>query len=174
VGSLQPRRGLDTALEALAALRQDRPELDLVVVGKTEHAWSGVPEELRDGVRLLGYVDEGDLAPLMSAAACVLALSRGEGFDLPLLEALACGAPVVASDIPPHREHFSRWAELVPVGDAAAVAARVAEVLDGPPARERGVERAREVHTSFRWEDAARARLEVWRRVARQHRRRVP
>jgi len=174
VGSLQPRRGLDTAIEALHLLRRQRPDLELVLVGKTEHVWSGVPEELRDGVRLLGYVDEGDLAPLMSGAACVLALSRGEGFDLPLLEALACGAPVVASDIPPHLEHFSRWAEMVPVGEAAAVAARVAEVLDGGAARERAAEQVGEVHAAFRWEDAARARVEVWRRVAGQHRRKVP
>jgi glycosyltransferase involved in cell wall biosynthesis len=165
VGSLQARRGLDTAIEALHRLRSRHPGLELVLVGKTEHGWrAGLPDP--SGVRQLGYVGEGDLAPLMSAAACVLALSRGEGFDLPLLEALACGAPVVASDIPPHREHFERWAELIPAGDGAAVAAVVDDLLAGRVAPRDGAEQAGEVHRAFRWRDAAAARIEVWRTVA--------
>lgn len=161
VGSLNPRRGLETGLAALALLDTD---LELVIAGKAEHSWSGVPEELEPRVRRLGYVADDDLPLLMSGAEVVLALSRGEGFDLPLLEALACGAPVVASDIPPHREHFANLVELVPVGDVEAVAAAVGRLRESSAGSERS-ERSEVAHRRFRWRDTAAAYVEVWREV---------
>lgn len=165
-GSLHPRRGVDTALGAFEELLQRWPELRLVLVGKQEQRWGEVPGRLAGRVVLTGYLPEEDLPPLMSGAATVLSLSRGEGFDLPLLEGLACGAPAVASDIAVHREHFTSWARLVPVGDAAAVAAAVEGLLQRPPSAEEREAQAREVRSRFRWEDSARAHLEAWRRAA--------
>ena len=161
VGSLNPRRGLDTAM---AALEKMEPELELVVAGKHEHRWGAVPDALAARVRCLGYVSDDDLPALMSAAEAILALSRGEGFDLPLLEALACGAPVVASDIPPHREHFAQLATLVPVGDSEAVAAAVAQMLSQSLSSER-TRQAAEVQQRFRWSDAAAAHVAVWKQI---------
>jgi glycosyltransferase involved in cell wall biosynthesis len=161
VGSLTPRRGLDTALAALALVDRD---VELVIVGKTEHCWGDVPAALEPRVRRLGYVPDAELPVLMSAASTVLALSRGEGFDLPLLEALACGAPVVASDIPPHREHFAGLVDLVPVDDPDAVAVAVGRCRElGSPGERRA--RSTAVHRRFQWREAAAKHLEVWRQV---------
>lgn len=164
-GSLHPRRGVDVTLAAFETLLEGWPELRLVLVGKQEQRWGRVPERLGERVVLTGYLPEQDLPPLMSGAAAVLSLSRGEGFDLPLLEGLACGAPAVASDIAVHREHFAEWARLVPVGDAPAVASAVDGLLRLPPSAAEREEQALAVRSRFRWEDSARAHLEVWRRV---------
>lgn len=166
VGSVHRRRGLDTAAAALAALVPRWPDLTLAVVGRQEGAWGAVPEAMRHRVRLLGYLPDAELPPLMGGAVALLALSRGEGFDLPLLEALACGAPVVASDIPVHREHFADWARLVPRGDAEAAAAAVAALLAEPPTSDQRASQAAAVARRFRWADTARAHLDLWRHVA--------
>ncbi|NOZ79016.1 MAG: glycosyltransferase family 4 protein [Acidobacteria bacterium] len=170
VGSLHPRRGIDTALEALGLLLEGRPELMLVIVGKEEHRWGSVPERVGERVVFTGYLPDVDLPLLMNGAEVMLSLSRGEGFDLPLLEALACGTPVVASDIDVHREHFEAWARLVPPDDAEAVASAVEDVLRRPPDRRLREEHAAIIHERFRWEDSARAHVEVWRRAAGERR----
>jgi len=166
LGSLQPRRGIETALGALAILLERRPELRLVIAGKSEHPWGAVPARLAHRVVLTGYLADADLPPLLAGAAAALALSRGEGFDLPLLEALACGTPVVASDIAVHREHFAAWARLVPAGDAEAVASAVEAVLESPPSAGERDRQAAAVRGGFRWRAAARAYVAVWREAA--------
>jgi glycosyltransferase involved in cell wall biosynthesis len=165
-GSLHPRRGVDVALAALQELLPRWPDLRLVLVGRPEQRWGQVPDRLSGQVVLTGYIPDEDLPPLMSGAAAILSLSRGEGFDLPLLEGLACGAPVVASDIAVHREHFEQWARFVPVGDAEAVASAAEDLLRHSPSAEDRGDQAFEVRSCFRWEDSARAHLEVWRRAA--------
>ncbi len=166
VGSLHPRRGLDVALGVLADLLPRWPDVELVAVGREEQAWGRIPPALAGKVRLLGYVPEAELPALMSGAALGLALSRGEGFDLPLLESLACGAPVVASDIAVHREHFAPWARLVPVADRSATAAAVAGLLESPPGAADRAAQAAAVAARFSWTETALAHLALWRRAA--------
>ena len=70
-----------------------------------------------------GYLPEPDLARVVAGAAAVVVPSWYEGFGLPALEALACGTPVVAADLPAHREVLGDQAELFPPDDPAALAA---------------------------------------------------
>jgi glycosyltransferase involved in cell wall biosynthesis len=67
-------------------------------------------------------------------AAVAVCPSRFEGFGVTPMEALGCGTPVVASDIPPHREFVGHAAELVPLDSTERMAAAIARRLDGPPA----------------------------------------
>ena len=118
-------------------------------------------------VRLTGWVPTADLAALYNGAAVVLAPSRGEGFDFPVAEVLACGGVVVASDIPAHRELFGGAVALFASGDADALAAAAgAAVGDSEHAtdlRRRALERA----PRFDWTTVARAHVALWREVAR-------
>ena len=122
---------------------------------------AGLPAE---AVRTLGYLPEDDLARMVAGAAALVFPSWYEGFGLPALEALACGTPVVATDLPALREVLGDQAELVPPGDAASMADALAKVLDDPggePAR--AARRARAV--AFTWAACAQATLSAYRRA---------
>ena len=85
---------------------------------------------LVDRVSVLGFVNERTLAAVYRRAALVLCPSAREGFGLPVLEALACGTPVVASDLPVLRDVGGGAVEYAPVGDIAAWVRTVHAVLD--------------------------------------------
>src|SRR5215213_10480130 len=80
-------------------------------------------------VILLDHVDDRLLPRLYSSATAVVYASWYEGFGLPVLEGLASGVPVIASDVPAHREVAGEQARFVPPGDAAAIAAEIERVL---------------------------------------------
>src|SRR5262249_38309517 len=102
-------------------------------------------------VRWLGYVPERELVALYNGASLFVYPSRLEGFGLPVIEAMACGTPVVASDVPALREVAADAAPLVPPGDPAALASAMTAMLGDPTAaaaaREAGLRRA----TRFSW-----------------------
>lgn len=165
LGAVEPRRGVDLLIQATSVLRRQHSDLELVLVGGSRTPIA----ELREPppwVRLIPWLDDHILPALLAGAAAVAAPSRGEGFDLPVLEALACGAAVVASDIPVHLEHFAGAVELFRSGDAEALADALGNVLNDPSRvhalRTTGVALA----TGFRWEEAARRHMHLWREVA--------
>jgi len=141
VGRLEPRKGLATLIEAFVVLKQDHPQVRLVVVGEgseRQRCEGLLPARWRDDVDFLGRVDNSVLAGVY--AACDVYVSPalgGESFGIVLLEAMAAGRAIVASDIPGYRSVLSDGIEgrLVPPRDPAALAAALAVYLDDPAAR---------------------------------------
>ncbi len=133
VGTLEPRKGLDVLLEAFAVLAREDPDVELWIAG--QRGWGDSFETLvarhpaAARIRRLGFVDD-DLVPVLLRRARVVAYpSRGEGFGLPVLEALACGAIVVTSAETVMAEIGDSAVTLVPVGDATALASALADAL---------------------------------------------
>ncbi len=139
VGSLQPRKGFATLLEAFAQARARRP-LRLVVLGEGAQrgelqAWAESRGVAAD-VDLPGFVDN-PFAFMARAGVFVLASER-EGLPGVLIQAMACGCPVVATDCPSGPSEIlegGRHGALVPVGDAGAMAAAIDRTLEAVPDR---------------------------------------
>jgi glycosyltransferase involved in cell wall biosynthesis len=103
VGSIQPRKNLTRLIEAYDGLRRTRPEVQLVIVGPGGFRESAVRDaivnrQLSDSVKWLGYVPDDDLVGLYNAAVALVYPSVYEGFGLPVVEAMACGCPVIAAN----------------------------------------------------------------------------
>jgi len=95
VGTQEPRKNLHRLIKAFSLLTEQNPKLQLVIVGK--FGW-GDQIRPRSNVKLLGFVSDEDLALLYSAAKFFVYPSLYEGFGLPVLEAMACGCPVITSN----------------------------------------------------------------------------
>ena len=144
VGTLEPRKDVRTLLAAHALLPDAPP---LVLVGPP--GW-GEAVDVSSAVTP-GYLDEDDLRAVVAGAAALVLPSRDEGFGLPVLEALACGTPVVASDLPVLREVGAEHVSYAEAGDAEAFAAALASVLHEP-----GDAAARRAHAArFTWAASA-------------------
>ena len=177
VGNREPRKNLPTLLTAYRQLlvgvevetgptagegagTTTRPTgPPLVLVGPP--GWgdtldtAGLPP---DAVRTPGYLPQDDLVRVVAGATALVFPSWYEGFGLPALEALACGTPVVASDLPALREVLGDQADLVAPGDPAALAGALARVLEDPGGE--GARAARRTRAAgFTWENCAQATL---------------
>jgi glycosyltransferase involved in cell wall biosynthesis len=172
VGIASPRKNLDRLVRAFGALTDaERGDTGLVLAGppgwKNEaFAAALAASPVASRIRHVGVVADADLPVLYATAVAAVNLSSHEGFGLPALEALACGAPLVCADRTTFPEVVGDDAWLVDPDDERATAAALATVIAGGPhvaaRRARGLVRARE----FTWERAAAATLAVYRRVA--------
>ena len=132
VGTLQPRKNLARLIEATATLRGQWPQLELVLAGQP--GWQSEPilalaRAHSAFVRLLDYVPAGDLAGLYSGARAFVFPSLYEGFGAPVLEAMACGTPVVCSNTSSLPEVAGEAALLVDPADTAGLAGAISRLL---------------------------------------------
>jgi glycosyltransferase involved in cell wall biosynthesis len=159
MGNLEPRKNLGTLLRAHRAARRENPAVPpLVLVGPAGWGdrWQGETPHPEDVV-LGGYLSDEALRSVVAAATAVCMPSQYEGFGLPVLEALAAGRPVLASDIPAHREVAGRHAVLLPTDDVDAWSQAVTDVTSG---NDPGKEQVRREHAAgFTWVKSARAHL---------------
>jgi len=173
VGTFDPRKRIDLLANVVRRLRDDH-DIGLVIAGfqgnfaaTVEHslAEAGIAER----ARVLGHVGEKELTGLYQMTECLLFTSAYEGFGLPPLEAMACGAPVALFDNSSLREVVGEAALVIPDGDAAAMAAAVSRLLSDGNERKRRARMGRDRAASFSWERAAEATLRVYEGVL-QHR----
>jgi glycosyltransferase involved in cell wall biosynthesis len=155
VGALDARKDPSSLLRAWTAARQVRPDLELLVAGDPGRQ---APSSMSDA-RMLGRVDDEELADLYTAAGCFVFPSRYEGFGLPCLEAMACGCPVAAfrnSSLP---EVVGDAGVLVEDGDADALGHAAARMSAEPDRwRRAGLERAKQ----FSWRKTAKQTIAIY------------
>ena len=168
VGTIEPRKNLNRLLDAHEMVWREL-RLPLLLVGV--YGWSQRALLRRvaasDGrVFWLGFVSDPVLAELYRRATAVMQYSSYEGFDLPVAEALACGAPLVASDIPVHREVARDCAVYAHACDPEALVRAVTEVVRWPEDRRRSHREAAAARLAeLRRGDPIVSHIEVYRRV---------
>lgn len=168
VGSHIPRKRIDVLLDVFAAVLKSLPEVRLVQVGPPwAPAFAEQIERLGIGPQIVRFsnLSRGQLADLYRRAGAVLVPSEAEGFGLPVIEALACGAAVVASDIAVLREVGGDAVVYRPVADVPAWADAVHRVLTEPasaPPREVRAARA----ALYSWREHARIIADTYLRLA--------
>lgn len=167
VGSTIARKRIDVLLPTFAALRALHPDLRLLQIGGE---WTTPQRELidhldiSDAITQLRGLTRHDIARAYRAASLVLQPSEAEGFGLPVIEALACAAPVLASDIPVLREVGGSAALYCPVGDINRWSQTAADILSNKlpaPSREARLAQA----AKFSWQEHARVIASAYRSI---------
>ena len=174
VGTVEPRKGYPVLLQAVERAAENIPDLQLVIVGAT--GWLAEPIERaleeaqqRGRVFRLRRISDQTLAALYSAAAAFVTASFYEGFNFPLLEALACGAPAIATDIPVHREVAGNAALFVRSGDVDSLAEAMISLLADTTLARRLQQAGPQQASRFSWHKSAEQHIAVYRAVASEH-----
>ena len=159
VGTIQPRKNYARLIAAYAGLsRQEAPPL--VIVGRPGWDYEEVmalPGRLGIGDRVVftGHLPEEDVAELMGSSVILCAISTGEGFGLPLVEAMYSGLPILASDIPPFREVAGNAARFVNPHNQGEITAGLRALLRDSSARAEMAEVGLGRRQLFSWDAAA-------------------
>ncbi len=168
VGFAERRKRVVDCIRSLAVL-DDWPDLHLVITGEDRDRMQAAlqREAVRLGiehrVRFVGYQEES-LAALYSGALAVVHVSADEGFGLPPLEAMACDAPVIASDTPVFREVLGEAALLAEVRSPLEIA-RLVRILEEPAAGAMWRAKGRRHASGYSWDRAAAVTIEVYREL---------
>ncbi|MGH9006985.1 MAG: glycosyltransferase [Acidimicrobiales bacterium] len=169
VGTLEPRKGVGLLIDAFDRVAGHHPDAVLVLAGQP--GWGDQRTALdtsahRDRIVVTGYVPDDAVPALLRRAAAVAYPSLDEGFGLPALEALACGAPLVTTAGTPMAALAGDAALLVPAGDADALAGALDQLLAGDPGaavrRPAGLARV----AGLTWERSAACHVEAYRIAA--------
>jgi glycosyltransferase involved in cell wall biosynthesis len=168
VGTLQPRKNIPMLIDAFADLARD--DVTLVLVGGKGWFYDEIFDRvhalgLKGRVRFPGYVPDDELPLWYNAASALVFPSHYEGFGMPVLEAMACGTPVIAARTSAIPEAAGNAALLFDSNDRVALRQRLASVLDDPSLtakmREQGLMQARR----YSWRSSARKMLEIYRKA---------
>ncbi len=163
VGTLQPRKNYVRLIQAYAMVRQKLAlaSPNLVIVGQKGWHYEEIFDEvnrwqLASHIHFLGFVEDSDLAALYSAARLFIYPSLYEGFGLPVLEAMACGTPVVAANLSALPEVVGSAGWLINPYDVKGMAESMAQLLTDEPLRQQFIQDGFKQAARFTWTNMAR------------------
>jgi glycosyltransferase involved in cell wall biosynthesis len=173
VSTIEPRKNLISLIEAYHALRKQGTDGPLVIVGKKGWLYESFFRRLRelgleDEVIFPGFVPDEDLPAFYSAAEVFVFPSLYEGFGLPVLEAMACGTPVITSNTSSLPEVAGEAALVIDPTSTEQLAQTMRRMLENEDLRRELRVKGPKQAAKFTWEDAARRTLEVYRSVLGQ------
>jgi glycosyltransferase involved in cell wall biosynthesis len=168
VGTLEPRKNLSLLIQALAMMKSDVPLLLTGWSGWGDKAWWGEIRRLglQDRVVVTGYIDDEDLARLYCGASAFVYPSFYEGFGLPVLEAMACGCPVLCSNCASLPEVAGNGAVLLDPRDPEALAKSLEKILHDSSMREYYIAAGLQRSLAFSWKKTASETLGVFAKVS--------
>ncbi len=160
VGNFEPKKNLHTLLAALDLL----PDAPTLVIAGGNRAWRGHEVGSTPKAETIGYVSRADLPSLYAGSAAFIFPSLAEGFGLPVLEALACGTPVVTSHHVP-LPGLEKIARICDPQNAAGIAAAINQVFADQDATAQFISNGREYAHAFTWRRAARETLAIYEKM---------
>lgn len=171
VGTLEPRKDVPSLVRAFDRIAGSHPQLRLVLVGRPGWGVGAVTDAIgsarhKDRIVRPGFISDRAIPALLRQARAVVYPSLTEGFGLPALEALACGAPLVTTTGSAIEEVVDDAALLVDAGDVAAIAQSLEKALTDEEERTRLRRRGPQVAAAFTWSGCAADHVEVYRRAA--------
>jgi len=177
VGAIQPRKNLPRLLEAYSSLRRSQPDAKLprlMLVGKSAWLYDETLKKiselgLADSVTLTGYIPEEDLPALYSGTTCFVYPSYYEGFGLPPLEAMKCGAPAIVGNTTSLPEVVGDAALLVNPFEVGELAAAIWKVVKDSALRDALIAAGLKRAQLFDWRETARKTLAVYEKAAVPH-----
>lgn len=160
VGTLQPRKNVETLAQAVAMVNNQGTNCTLVIAGKRGWLADQVLERLEaialgGRLRLLDYINDDDLPALYAGASCYVQPSLFEGFGLPVVEAMSSAVPVLVSNASSLPEVAGNGAEVFDPGNADALGAALRIILCSPERSRELADRARRRSSHFSWQRAA-------------------
>lgn len=167
MGNTKPHKDIPCLLASFVAVTEARPDVWLLLVGEDQPGYldAHVKGEARKRVRFTGRVDDRQLRGLYAAATAFAFPSRYEGFGLPPLEAMSFGTPVVVANAASLPEVVGDAALLVAPGDADALAAQLARVLDDATLRSELSDKGRARAAEFTWAKAGERTAAVYEKA---------
>ncbi|MCP4426754.1 MAG: glycosyltransferase family 4 protein [Chloroflexi bacterium] len=167
VGTVQPRKNYQALIRAFAPVAANHPH-NLIIAGGKGWLYDEMMGEVgRQGlsgrVHFIGFVDDADLPALYSAAALFAMPSLYEGFGLPLLEAMACGVPVLTSNASSLPEVVGETAVQLPPTNETAWTEAIIRLLNNPVQRARMIADGFRQARQFSWDKSARQLLQIYR-----------
>jgi glycosyltransferase involved in cell wall biosynthesis len=171
LGTIEPGKNLVRLIQAFRRLKLKRPDLPHHLILAGERGWmmqsveAEIARQPTNDIRFLGFVAGADLPALYSAADLFVYPSLYEGFGLPLVEAMACGTPVITSNVSAMPEVVGDAAVLVSPDDVASIADAMETVLGDSSLRATLVEAGLVRSRAFRWEETARVIARVFNTV---------
>jgi glycosyltransferase involved in cell wall biosynthesis len=170
VGLIEPRKNLPLLIRAYKSMLEEGIEQKLVIVGRYGWMYDQVLDqistlEIGESVHFTGYVERNDLPFVYNLASVFAYPTLYEGFGLPVLEAMACGVPVVTSAVSSLPEIVAEAGVLVPPQDEQALCSSVLTVLRDEVLQRRLSEAGAKRAGLFTWHKTAQATLEVYQRV---------
>jgi len=162
VGRLEKKKNIPALIEALSILRDSHPEIKekMVLIGDASFGYDEVKYVIEEfnlnyDVLMPGWVDEEDLPYLFNGASAFIFPSKHEGFGIPILQAMACGVPVAASDIPVFKEVAGDAILYFDHQDKKAIAEAMAEIINNVELHKELTEKGLERVKNFSWKRCA-------------------
>lgn len=167
LGELRPHKNIGRTIDAFIKLKEENPslaELRLVVAGKLHKSFVSAGTE-RDDIIFTGYVSDDDKYTLYSGAMAYCLPSLYEGFGLPILEAMKCGAPVITSDFSSTSEVAGNAALLVNPLETGEITAAMKRIAEDGSLRKSLTEKGYRRESEFSWKKAAAETLDIYREL---------
>ncbi|MDO8619114.1 MAG: glycosyltransferase family 1 protein [Candidatus Daviesbacteria bacterium] len=163
VGNAHPHKNIEGLIKAFLILRESHPDLILVLSGQDHYFWNRLKEESQEqGILYTGEISDEELVALYKNAICFVHPSFEEGFGIPLLEAMACSCPVVASNAASLPEVAKDAAIYFNPNDLKDMVKKISQVIENKKLRKDLITKGQKRYKEFSWEKLAKQTLDVY------------